>query len=85
MDKVKGLEGGADDYVVKPFGIMELQARVKALLRRTGRITPVGAQDELLHADQNQVDPCREVETDGQGTDACYTGPDKESDCPPDQ
>lgn len=37
MDKVKGLESGADDYVVKPFGIMELQARVKALLRRTGR------------------------------------------------
>ena len=37
MDKVKGLETGADDYVVKPFGIMELQARVKALLRRTSR------------------------------------------------
>lgn len=37
MDKVKGLETGADDYVVKPFGIMELQARVKALLRRAGR------------------------------------------------
>lgn len=37
MDRVKGLESGADDYVVKPFGIMELHARVKALLRRTGR------------------------------------------------
>lgn len=34
MDKVSGLEQGADDYVVKPFGLMELQARVKALLRR---------------------------------------------------
>lgn len=30
MDRVAGLENGADDYVVKPFGIMELQARVKA-------------------------------------------------------
>lgn len=34
-DKVKGLDGGADDYVAKPFGIMELVSRVKALLRRS--------------------------------------------------
>lgn len=34
-DKVMGLESGADDYVSKPFGMMELLARVKALLRRT--------------------------------------------------
>ena len=37
MDRLGGLEAGADDYVVKPFGIMELQARVKAVLRRTQR------------------------------------------------
>ena len=36
-DKVVGLDGGADDYVAKPFGMMELLARVKALLRRSGR------------------------------------------------
>ena len=35
LDKVAGLEGGAYDYMAKPFGIMELGARVKALLRRT--------------------------------------------------
>ena len=34
-DKVLGLDSGADDYVAKPFGMMELLARVKALLRRT--------------------------------------------------
>ena len=34
-DKVLGLDSGADDYVPKPFGIMELVARIKALLRRT--------------------------------------------------
>lgn len=35
IDKVKGLDLGADDYITKPFGVMELISRVKALLRRT--------------------------------------------------
>lgn len=35
IDKVKGLDTGADDYITKPFGVMELISRVKALLRRT--------------------------------------------------
>lgn len=35
LDKVKGLDLGADDYISKPFGVMELISRVKALLRRT--------------------------------------------------
>lgn len=37
IDKVRGLDIGADDYLTKPFGIMELISRVKALLRRTNR------------------------------------------------
>lgn len=36
-DKVKGLDCGADDYITKPFGMMEFIARVRAVLRRTGR------------------------------------------------
>ena len=36
IDKVKGLDAGADDYIAKPFGVMEMIARVKALLRRSG-------------------------------------------------
>ena len=35
IDKVKGLDSGADDYLTKPFGVMELISRVKALLRRS--------------------------------------------------
>ena len=36
-DKVKGLEAGADDYITKPFGMMDFVARIKAVLRRTNR------------------------------------------------
>ena len=38
LDKVKGLDLGADDYMTKPFGVMELISRVKALLRRSRRV-----------------------------------------------
>ncbi len=37
MDKVTGLDCGADDYMVKPFGVLELGARIRGLLRRSGR------------------------------------------------
>ncbi len=36
IDKVKGLDAGADDYIAKPFGILELVSRIKAVLRRVG-------------------------------------------------
>ncbi len=42
LDKVKGLDGGADDYITKPFSVLELISRMNALLRRTG------TQDERL-------------------------------------
>jgi DNA-binding response OmpR family regulator len=40
-DKVRGLDSGADDYLTKPFALTELLARVRALLRREDRKTPV--------------------------------------------
>ncbi len=40
IDKVKGLDAGADDYMTKPFGVMELISRVKALLRRSQNDNP---------------------------------------------
>ncbi|MBQ4423780.1 MAG: response regulator transcription factor [Clostridia bacterium] len=39
-DKVRGLDSGADDYLTKPFGVMELVSRCKALLRRANRTAP---------------------------------------------
>ena len=41
MDKIIGLEIGADDYITKPFSVRELQARIKTVLRRTKTTTPV--------------------------------------------
>ena len=46
-DKVVGLDAGADDYLAKPFGMMELMARVKALLRRSARREEPAGQYEL--------------------------------------
>ncbi len=43
-DRVVGLELGADDYVIKPFSPRELMARVRAVLRRTGRVQPEPAE-----------------------------------------
>lgn len=53
LDKVKGLDGGADDYIAKPFGVMEMIARVKALLRRS-----TGMEDSLI--------TCGDVTLDGE-------------------
>jgi two-component system, OmpR family, response regulator len=61
-DRVRGLDGGADDYLVKPFDLPELLARIRALIRRAaGVATPaVQAQDVTL-------DPrAREVRKDGE-------------------
>lgn len=43
IDKVRGFRAGADDYVTKPFGVMELLLRIQALLRRAGASRPAGA------------------------------------------
>ncbi|MCR4788473.1 MAG: response regulator transcription factor [Lachnospiraceae bacterium] len=59
MDKIAGLENGADDYIVKPFNIMEVKARIKAILRRTGTKetadTVIESGDLKLYTDSRRV------------------------------
>lgn len=53
LDRVLGLELGADDYVTKPFSIRELMARIKAILRRVGVQTPI---EKIVRAGDLEVD-----------------------------
>ena len=48
MDKILGLEYGADDYITKPFNILEVKARIKAIIRRNQKKAPVAEQPKLL-------------------------------------
>lgn len=70
-EKVRGLRGGADDYLVKPFSMSELTARVEALLRRSGTSSwAEGAYDDGVV----QIEPAsRMVRVDGQVVDLTPT------------
>src|SRR5579864_3765407 len=62
-DKVRGLTLGGDDYVTKPFSLEEVVARVRAILRRTGRI--VGGEPTLIYADLAMDDDAHQVRRGG--------------------
>lgn len=61
-DKVVGLDGGADDYVAKPFGMMELMARVRTALRHAGQNQP---KEKTYSLGSLFVDPERHIVRDG--------------------
>ena len=64
-DRVRGLDAGADDYVVKPFGVMELLSRIRAVLRRA---RPAPAQDTALCVcGRITLDPARRAVTVDEG------------------
>ena len=54
IDAVKGLDAGADDYITKPFGVMELVSRVKAVLRRTARKVKTVLVYKNIELDENK-------------------------------
>ncbi|TMJ95446.1 MAG: response regulator transcription factor [Actinobacteria bacterium] len=60
VDKVLGLELGADDYITKPFSIREFRSRVRALLRRA-QLPPVSARADIIRSDGLEIDLPRRV------------------------
>ena len=56
MDKILGLEYGADDYITKPFNILEVKARIKAILRRTGRKKTEREDDKIIVKGEMKID-----------------------------
>lgn len=68
MDRIVGLEIGADDYVVKPFEPRELVARIRSVLRRSTRSPAAGEEDALYTFEGWQLDPLKRRLTDPEGT-----------------
>ncbi len=62
-DKVRGLTGGGDDYMTKPFSLEELVARIRTILRRTGQVTPESGR--LVFEDLELDEESREVSRGG--------------------
>lgn len=56
MDKIMGLEYGADDYITKPFNILEVKARIKAIIRRTGKPEKAKEQARVVQAGDLKLD-----------------------------
>jgi len=68
LDKVIGLDIGADDYITKPFGVLELAARIRSLLRRTNK-----EQEEIIKIKSITINPMtREVKNNGELVELTY-------------
>ncbi len=56
MDKILGLEYGADDYITKPFNILEVKARIKAIIRRTSKGAKAEKKDSVIVSGEMSID-----------------------------
>ena len=56
MDKILGLEYGADDYITKPFNILEVKARIKAIMRRTSKRDKGQSNDKVIIKGEMKID-----------------------------
>jgi DNA-binding response OmpR family regulator len=73
LDKVLGLELGADDYITKPFSIREFRSRVRALLRRAAIPSPADGEAETIERDGLRIDLARrDVEVGGRPVQLTY-------------
>jgi DNA-binding response OmpR family regulator len=73
LDKVLGLELGADDYITKPFSIREFRSRVRALLRRAAIPSAERTAEETIERDGLHIDVARrDVEVAGQPVQLTY-------------
>ena len=73
FDKVNALDSGADDYMTKPFGVMEMLSRVRALLRRTSSVKTEEHEDAVLSEGGVEMDTRRHlVRVDGQEVTLAY-------------
>jgi DNA-binding response OmpR family regulator len=73
LDKVLGLELGADDYITKPFSIREFRSRVRALLRRAGLPRERAREAETIESGELRIDPARRtVELAGEPVQLTY-------------
>ena len=73
LDKVLGLELGADDYITKPFSIREFRSRVRALLRRAGTARRDSQEDEVITNGGVTIDVARRVvSVDGRSVQLTY-------------
>jgi two-component system, OmpR family, response regulator len=60
-DRVTGLTIGGDDYIVKPFSLSEVVARIRAVLKRTGKVAPIAARTLLTYDDLELDEAAHEV------------------------
>jgi DNA-binding response OmpR family regulator len=73
LDKVLGLELGADDYITKPFSIREFRSRIRALLRRASTPRHEPHEEESIEVDGLRIDPARRsVEVEGTPVQLTY-------------
>lgn len=72
MDKVRGLDAGADDYLCKPFGIMEFVSRAKALIRRASSVSAKGDTDLLSFGGISLNDRSHTVTSHGEVCELTY-------------
>lgn len=56
VDKINGLMLGADDYITKPFNILEVKARIKAIMRRTGKRNPEKPNEKMIIKGSMKID-----------------------------